>query len=442
MPRKKSKKEEPQIEVSELELELAEKKKENEQLKAVIEEREKLLKKYEELEAKERLMKINKMKESGELEVEDTSDEEEDKEIDFSEIVKDIKPSISDIPQTTKKDEFEKLLEQFNEQNKGTLEVYRIDGGRQIKIGRFSVRDIGSDLDSIARKFGGGEYRLRLRNPDGTFAGEITEYYDEIAYPRPTMNNNFIPMYNPSQNSDISAILTSIYQMNKENQLMIMNLMTKMVESIGQRNQFINSIKDIVEIKELVSPKVKEENPVKSIDTLINVLLKGIELGKMNNEGGESDVSIIMDLVKSVIPVLTAKSIPKPTIEQVMKEVKDKVENQVKQVEQVNEIKQIEQKPVNSGGIDMSNNIILKMYKPYIIEFAKSNKNPKDVAMVIFSKIPEQYLPICYDFILYPDRFTEIVKWIPELKDYKEWVDKVLEEGKKLIEDYFKEIEK
>jgi len=427
---------EPQIIVSELEKELAEKKKENEQLKAVLEEREKLMKKYQELEAKERLMKVQKLKESGALDEPEPIDDEDDSEMD--------KPTMS-LPadafgvKEQKLTEFEKLLKQFNENNSGTIEIFRIDAGRQIKIGKYPVKDFGVDLDSVARKFGGGEYKLRLRNPDGTFAGEITEYYDEIAYPKPT-NTPQYPIIQQSNSPDIATIISQINSQMEKNQMLIMNVMTKIIDSMAQRNNLISSVKDIVEIKDLVAPKKQEENPVKSIEMLIDILLKGIELGKSQSENVGGDDGIFGDLLKIAVSTLKGGQMNKPQLEQVIKQVKEKVNTQSVPEPQVRENPpQITQEVKQQGANNMSDNLIIKMYKPFILQYAKENKNPHDVAVQIFSKIPEQYLPICYDFCNLPTRVDESINFIPELKDYRDWVDKVLSEGKTLIEEYFKE---
>ncbi|HOL63673.1 MAG TPA: hypothetical protein PK103_09975, partial [Elusimicrobiales bacterium] len=325
--------------------------------------------------------------------------------------------------------------------NSGTIEIFRIDAGRQIKIGKYPVKDFGVDLDSVARKFGGGEYKLRLRNPDGTFAGEITEYYDEIAYPKPT-NTPQYPIIQHSNSPDIATIISQINSQMEKNQMLIMNVMTKIIDSMAQRNNLISSVKDIVEIKDLVAPKKQEENPIKSVELLIDVLLKGIELGKTQSESGSGDEGIFGDLLKVAVSTLKGGQMNKPQLEEVIKQVKEKINPQPVPEPQVREnppqiTQEIKPREVNN----MSDNLILKMYKPFILQYAKENKNPHDVAVQIFSKIPEQYLPICYDFCNLPTRVDESINFIHELKDYREWVDKVLSEGKTLIEEYYKATE-
>ncbi len=434
MPRKKKEKiDNEKVEASFLEKEFAKKKQENEVLKQVIDERKKLLKELEELEAKERLIKIQKQEENNDEQEENNDEPEETIPFDFSSLkidkpekpVEEIKPS-----------RFEELLRRFNEKNEGTIEIYRIENGKELKIGKFPVKEYGVDLDNVAKKYGGGEYKMVLRNPDGTFAGAITEYYDELAYPKPTINNLNTPLIIP-QPQNYDNLVSVILNIQRENQKMMMDFSNKIVEAIGQRNNFINSIKDIVEIKELV--KDDKINPTKTFEAIMDSFYKGIELGKMfsNSESDEGFLSVF-----KYLPLLLGVN-NKPDIKQAVKEIKEKISTQPNTPQirenpyQPSEPPKIENKKEEK----MSESLLLKMYKPIILEYAKNNKDPHDVAVQIFSKIPEPYFPICYDFTLLPSRVDEVITFIPELKDYREWVDKVLEEGKILFQEYFKELE-
>ena len=86
-------------------------------------------------------------------------------------------------------------------------------------------------------------------------------------------------------------------------------------------------------------------------------------------------------------------------------------------------------------------NMILAMYKGPVLDMAKSAHDPDKAAEMIILRIPEAYYPIALDFTVKPDRLAVALAFIPELKEYSVWTDKVLEAGKEILTQYFRDMD-
>ena len=87
--------------------------------------------------------------------------------------------------------------------------------------------------------------------------------------------------------------------------------------------------------------------------------------------------------------------------------------------------------------MSVASKFIVQMYKAPILELAKASNPAEDSARLILSRIPEEYYAVCYDFCSRPDRVEFLAEFAPEALTYREWLNGVLDAGKKQLGEYF-----
>lgn len=432
-------KQEANSQLSEMEKKLAQMNLENEQMKKVLKEREEQLAKLEKVKAMEKLANA------------DLETEEEEEEFEIPELEDEIeaKPPIK--PEDTllsKNSEFERVLETFNKNNEGTIDIYRLRDGKEYKIGSIPVKEFGTTLDNIAKKYGGGEYMLYLRDRDGRFAKRTSVYYDEIAYPTPS---NTTPMYPVINNQpDITTLVKNIQEQSEKSTDKMMAMMTAVMQSFGQmfaqKSALISSVRDVETIAELFEGrKKKEDSPLNNLETLLTIFEKGMEFGSQANKGEEPD-NEFLGLVKTLLPsVLGKQDGSKLPLKDVINEIKLKSNKapipnppQIEKKETIAQSNQVNEKKETTQ-MNLIQQLMIENYKKTIIELAKQNYDIEKTAKMVIARIPTDYLAWSYDFSKLPNVVDVSITYIPELAEYREWTEKVLTRCSAILEEIIKE---
>jgi len=449
--KKKNKKTEvavaPEAPISEVDKELLKIKEETEKKKIVISEAKKTLDEYKKLRAELELEEQQLKNKLNPPKLEDMEEEVPEEEP---------QPTLQPEAESELKEEkFAQLLEQFNQNNEGFVEVYRLrENGLRTKIGRYPVKDIGNDLDFVARKFGGGEYLVVLKDSKGRFQGQVSESYDELAYPKPTNGQNNNPVVINTQQNDSLAQIVQLMEKSFQQQLETQKAMTAQLLEITKASVSsspIKSLKDLVEMKSLLQDK--DNNPLKNIETLMGLFTKGMEFGSsinQNNSGDDSFMGLIKDLLPMVIAQKKASNVEeaKKYIQSAIKPTAESValpNPPTQLIEQNKEVvpneQPIQETKEDNMKLSMAGNLILNLYKGEILKLAQAKHSPDEVADMILIKLPQDYYGIALDIAKNTERFNLVCQYIPELKDHKEWVEAVLESGKKILVDYYKSID-
>jgi hypothetical protein len=433
-------------ELTELDKELLKIKEDTEKKKAVISEAKKILEEYKklraelELEEQQLKSKFNQQKVE-DIDIEENEENDEDNTIEReNENIK--QPDL-------KEERFTQLLEQFNQNNEGFIEIYRIkENGMRTKIGKYPIKDVGTDIDFVAQKFGGGDYLIVLKDTKGRFQGQIMESYDEMAYPKPNstpIGNGNPLVINTSQNESLAQVV-AMMEKSFQQQLEAQKAMAQQLLEITKASVSsspIKSLKDLVELKALLQEK--DTNPLKNIEILMGLFTKGMEFGStisQSNSDDDSFVGLIKDLIPMIISQKKANNVEeaKQYIQSALKiNQPQNNQNPPQILEQKTEPNQIEYK-----GDDMKltgiGNLILNLYRGELIKLAKVNYNPQEVADMILLKLPQDYYGIALDIAKNPDRLKIVCEYLPELKEYEKWVEAVLDSGKDRLIEYFKSL--
>jgi len=430
----------PVNELTELDKELLKIKEDTEKKKAVISEAKKILEEYKKLRAELELEEQQLKSKFNQQNIEEIDTEENNEEDNIEK---------EDIKQPDLKEErFTQLLEQFNQNNEGFIEIYRIkENGMRTKIGKYPIKDVGTDIDFVAQKFGGGDYLIVLKDSKGRFQGQIMESYDEMAYPKPStsVGNGNPVVINTSQNESLAQVV-AMMEKSFQQQLEAQKAMAQQLLEITKASVSsspIKSLKDLVELKALLQEK--DTNPLKNIEILMGLFTKGMEFGStlsQSNSDDESFIGLIKDLIPMIISQKKASSVEeaKQYIQSALKiNQPQNNQNPPQILEQKTEPNQIEYK-----GDDMKisgmGNLILNLYKGELLKLANINYNPEEVADMILLKLPQDYYGIALDIAKNPDRLKIVYEYLPELKEYEKWVEAVLDSGKDRLIEYFKSL--
>jgi hypothetical protein len=433
----------PINELSELDKELLKIKEDTEKKKAVISEAKKILEEYKKLRAELELEEQQLKSKFNQQKLEDIDIEQNDEENNDEKEYEDKQPDL-------KEEKFTQLLEQFNQNNEGFIEIYRIkENGMRTKIGKYPIKDVGTDIDFVAQKFGGGDYLIVLKDSKGRFQGQIIESYDEMAYPKPNsipVGNGNPVVINTSQNESLAQIV-AMMEKSFQQQLEAQKAMAQQLLEITKASVSsspIKSLKDLVELKALLQEK--ENNPLKNIEILMGLFTKGMEFGSTLSQSNSDDGSFI-GLIRDLLPLIISQK-KVNNVEEAKQYIQSALklnqpqnnQNPPQILEQKSDVNQIEYK-----GDDMKlsgmGNLILNLYKGEIIKLAKVNYNPQEVADMILIKLPQDYYGIALDIAKNPDRLKIVYEYLPELKEYEKWVEAVLDSGKNRLVEYFKSLD-
>jgi hypothetical protein len=344
-----------------------------------------------------------------------------------------------------KQEAFEALLGDFQD-TAGKVEIYRLkDGNNWAKMGSFSAKEWGNSLESVAKKFGGGTFKVRLRAPNGTMAGETITEFDEEAYPKPSAIAQ--PIVVPNNNIEMMKFMAESQEKANDRFMLVMGkFMESMGNVTGQKQNMISSVQDLALFKEMFTPKNEvKKNPLEDMNTLLTVLQQGMNLGAQTapteSEGGllggllknlmsGENLNRVGDILRQVVTPMPPPPPPAPAQPQI-----------ARQPAPVQQAQPVTKKPEEGNAM----NLAVIAYKPIILGYATKKSNPKKVAEIIVSRvgaINEGWLLIVDDFLKLPTTKDEFVyKYAPELRQFDGWVDKVMKEMGLYIRELMEEAE-
>lgn len=366
------------------------------QLKKLAEEKEKAVKK---------LKKIAKDEEDIDLNLLATEEDEEEEQ----------KP-------TEEEQELEQFLKNYN-QSGGKVSVFRWNDELNdwAMIGTYSIKDFENSVEKVAKTYGGGTYKFIIRDSKGQFVKQFTQTFDEIAYPKKTIEQFYMPP-EPTNNFNPVEMIKEMKDLAKEQQTNFMQMMTEFVKTMGmtlaQRKNLFDSTEDLVNLKKLFSEQ--KTNPYDTLENLVNVLKAGIELGSNLSNESEEKESIIESLVKKLFLSTPADKLVNAlsSLEQKPKHTTEIKQAEMKQISELKpEVKQIENKEVK----EMAQQNML-------YTLARLNVKPDKIAKTFIDSADEFTLNLIINL---KDDKEEIKKvlldMLPELSKYPEWTDKFIE---------------
>lgn len=340
---------------------------------------------------------------------------------------------------------FEKVLNDFSE-NEGWVHIkLKKDNQAPVKIGKFRPNEF--DKDEIARQYGGGVYYYDLRDKEGKrvatdeeryadnllsqkgvqqdtglnqaldlikqLAGEIAKVKQEIAKPQ--------VIQPPQEDKKTDLILEMIKQQNQQS--------LEMMKAIAQMNKPVetkqNSIDDVLKMITVVKGLIPE--PPKPVEQEKPSMAEAVELASvlsdLKDNGGQVNNQSLVDVVKTfltdgslgnIIAMLKQKPIvPPPQVPQTQVQ-----KPQIPQVTQISEE-------------DKASDIMIEFFKQYektLFDMKVNGSNSSDVGNTIceLTNIQPEFKTIAYIFFNDINKATDKLMSVTQLfKQDKQFIYEV-----------------
>ena len=372
---------------------------------------------------------------------------------------------------------FDAALRELSSGSEGTIEFRRIDAkGREALMGTYPIDEWGASLEKCAEKYGGGEYKIILRDASGHYKGVGTRYFDEVRYPRP-LPGQVIQSAAPQQ-PDISEVLKTVQAAQEKQQDRIIGLFqTLLANNQAQQKPAapvdpLSELERFAKIKAILEPP--KSNPLQDVASIIGMFNKGVQAGQSLTPAAEpraegNFMDILSAFAPALIPLVGKFIQPAPgrsPLSEGLTELQrkaaeaERAEAGQPQPQPAEPQAQLSHQPTPAAAVqvgapaaqpqqqlpvqekkemNLTAQIALRMYKGPLLSMAQSNFKAEDAAKAIIALVPGDYLKNCLTLTALADRLAICEEYIPELAQYREWVGKVLDAGKDQLTLYFQE---
>lgn len=309
------------------------------------------------------------------------------------------------------------------------------------RIGEYSIKDFEDSIENIARKYGGGNYKFIIRNKEGQYVKQFTQVFDPIAYPVPKKDpddKNIVVETKPETGFDPLNMIKLFQEMQEKQQTVSISMITSFMNTLA--TMIANQKKENDELEKLIKLKslLGDVNPTKDISKIIEVLKTGIELGQVNNSSGGEDESLVEKLISKFLLGGGGSNMSNKILETLSK-IQDNQTSISNQKVIVNDQKPDVNKQIpliKKEAVNMSNNDVL-------VKFAKLGISPSSVAKTLISSLDDATFNLFYNLKENPEDIKKIIyDYNPSLKEYNEWVENVIKEGIKYMEEIVAEEDK
>ncbi len=363
------------------------------------------------------LKKIADMKESAVKKLKKLTDDEENLGI-----LADLDDE-NETEQDEKDVELENFLKNYSDiaGAKVSISKWEDEASDWAKVGEYSIRDFGTTADKIAKMYGGGIYKFNIRDSKGQYVKQFTQTFSKVAYP---IKNQEQPIIETQPSINPIEVVKTIQEQGKETRAEMYGLMSEFVKTMGQmisqmsgqRQSILTNTEDLIHLKNLFQ---SNDNPSKSIDTLINMLRTGIELGGDLRASESNDDSILESIFKKVLTNTPAEKLTQSLMS---------INTGVNQKQIVNEKKVLQNEPKQE---------VKGMNKSAISIVAKLNINPEKIAKTFLESADEFSINLIANLHDDKEALKKLLfELMPDLSKYPDWsmkfIDCVITEIKKL----------
>jgi len=359
--------------------------------------------------------------------------------------------------------EFERTLADFSSTD-GRVEVYRYRDNTYAKVGSFPAKEWGDSLEGIAKRFGGGTFKVELRDPNGTFAGKTIVHFDEDAYPKPSAKT----VEPVSNNIEILRIMQENSDRNSQQMMtMLTTMMTTLASSLGNKQNLISNINELASFKDLFGPKTVDDD--EKAMKFLKMFETGMSMGKKLTPGESGEGSFLGGLLREVLsgenglrltemlksaarpapgngnggrraaPAPAPGSRPPALPPDIRPNPLSEPAGQPELEPQPQPEERQEHEPMPQPDVDVKTKMMIAMYRPILFGHAQKNADPETVAEMILKRISsDDFLLIVDDAIQSPvTKELWVYSFAPELRDYDKWVGLVMAAMSRQIREMF-----
>jgi hypothetical protein len=324
----------------------------------------------------------------------------------------------------------------------GSIHISRVTGSGVAKVATFPIVDaqtMEQQVDSIARKYGGGTFLVELRNSDGTYAKQKQVTFDEKAYAPPADPGAQV---NAAQNQ----LMTLMMESRRESNELLKTLLTALVANKPQAP--VNSVQDIAAIAALFKGQGGGAFDQKStLDMITKAMTWGRELAEGKTPGeSDGEPNVLKDMVQPFLAILSEvvkKAPPKPAA---LPSTLARPGTMPRPLPSTPEgafapgaVPAVPAAPAEAAApiyseavVDptieaVRSNFFYKMYVPTLLKAAVEKQDVEDVALDVLSTVPTTHHGVLLKLAQSPDVVEYLAKFEPEARNHAEWIKGVVD---------------
>lgn len=323
-------------------------------------------------------------------------------------------------------DKFAEVLDQVQED--GRFIVARIENGREMQVGAYSVSDWPARMEEIAHEAGGGTFKIQFRTSAGKFVKQITQTFDPTFYRKKNLPQ-------PVQGTELVTLLPQLQQQNMAVLQEMRREMTEMMKllittrSNPESTSFMKSAQDIVAIAQLFKGQGSDKSSLEMFQMGLNLareLAEGKEPSSTWAQLFESvgkpmaEALAKVAAVQAPAPVRPAAAPKKPAEPTAAAPAPAAALDAPKEDSTVSQVK---------------TSLFYKLYVPQILAAARKKEDAAAWAEKIVNTVPEPYHGILVDIAEKPDLVPFLAAFEPEAEQHAEWVKSLADNVLALFEE-------
>lgn len=295
----------------------------------------------------------------------------------------------------------EALLSDLEGIEDATVKIYREDDpafpGKQVYVGTMTPAEFS--LERVQSQYGGGLFRVQVKRGGRWIRGGNRQ----LAIAKPPNATPTAPKTETSHDAIIIKVLEEMRDMRREFQT------HSQPAPVAPPLQLPELVAMFAQLSSVFKPAVSASAP--SIDGMVDVLQKGIELGKMvnGNSTGETDTNaVLVEAIRALGPALAHGLVNRPAPQPI-----------TQPVYAANPAPTAIPSPVEKKVNDMD--LMLLTAVSRLMSAAKRGSDPTAYAIVLLDELDENAQATLYEFIQNPRWLERLNSFAPQTTPYNQW---------------------
>jgi len=325
----------------------------------------------------------------------------------------------------------------------GKVRIYKFVNG-EYELCATRERDVvAGDIESMAREFGGGKFRLETLDPEGNYEHRYTIKFSIFAFPQPSSSAEKAP----SGGTDLTALMTAASEERRASAAAIekandrvMGMFTEMNKTFlaamtAQQNKpqpdALSNVERMVQmVSTMLAPLMGDRKGGPDFDTIWSMIERGMEMGRKSEGGGGSFMDNLKDIMPMVKEVLATRTVAPSPLRQVV-QVPESNPPSASALQQIPRDtaapSQAAPGAVSGNGIDpkvaaVKSSPFYPLYVPKLLDAMRHHSDIGETADAVIDACPPRYLD---SFVKEVDghNITDILAvYEPEVREHDEWI--------------------
>lgn len=342
--------------------------------------------------------------------------------------------------------DFERTFQDMADAAEGKIVILKRneESTRFETIGTFEIEGWGRTLDTMAKRYGGGEFRVKLMDADGHYikGGSATLVYSKAAFPDPKVaaggaapggaGLDFLSFMKESAAQQEKSLDRTVAMMRG----MFESIVALMNKGDG-RSGLVQSVQDLQALQQMSGSAPMKPSDVLELFAMMKELSGGGESGGgsergfletlalelVKKSGGVNPTALMSQLKNAARPPL-----PPPPAPPVPSVSAPQVPVNIPAPAATTPTPAAPEPPPAPKSLFPFHGPIVDRYIPAYAEMAINRVDPATVAQTIYDRLPDDYCMLAFDFAESPDASQVIATLGEPFASSQDWVKQVLEQ--------------